>query len=200
MVTLLGSRFAMTKPPFDQKPTPAIIFWTLEMGLSCSARVRRLTGILRRAHVTIFIVDYRNFQSQLSGFSRIFEDFDWAPVIFTQDVQRKTYWIFLWNFFFKKSKIGHGGCTQNWIPSTTTVTEFSKTFPVFYKWPDLTDVQVMLRGTVWRKQICMAAVWRVQSPRSCIRSHARGLARGRLFENGFRHNFSKNCPQDLTIG
>ena len=51
-------------------------------------------------------------------------------------------------FFFKKSKIGHGGCTQNWIPSTTTVTEFSKTFPVFYKWPDLTDVQVMLTGTV----------------------------------------------------
>ena len=28
------------------------------------------------------------------------------------------------------------------------MTEFSKTFPVFYKWPDLTDVQVMLTGTV----------------------------------------------------
>jgi hypothetical protein len=28
------------------------------------------------------------------------------------------------------------------------VTEFSKTFPVFFKWPDLTDVQVMLTGTV----------------------------------------------------
>jgi hypothetical protein len=63
------------------------------MGLSCSARVRRLTGILRRAHVTIFKVDYGDFQSQLSGFSRIFEDFDWAPVIFTQDVQQKTYGI-----------------------------------------------------------------------------------------------------------
>ena len=95
MVTLLGARFAMSKPPFDQKPTPPINFWTLKMGLSCSARVRRLTGILRRAHVTIFIVAYGNFRSQLSGFSRIFEDFDWAPVIFTQDVQRKTYSIFL---------------------------------------------------------------------------------------------------------
>ena len=52
------------------------------------------------------------------------------------------------NFFFKKSKIGHGGPTQNRILRRTTVTEFSKTFPVFYKWPDLTNVQVMLRGTV----------------------------------------------------
>ena len=31
------------------------------------------------------------------------------------------------------------------------MTEFSKTFPVFYKWPDLTDVQVMLTGTVVEK-------------------------------------------------
>tara|TARA_B110000211_G_scaffold21742_1_gene22499 strand:+ start:464 stop:706 length:243 start_codon:yes stop_codon:yes gene_type:complete len=51
-------------------------------------------------------------------------------------------------FFFKKSKIGHGGPTQNWILRRTTVTEFSKTFPVFYKWPDLTDIQVVLHGTV----------------------------------------------------
>jgi hypothetical protein len=51
-------------------------------------------------------------------------------------------------FFFKKSKIGHGGSPRNSIPQGTTVTEFSKTFLVFYKWPDLTDVQVMLRGTV----------------------------------------------------
>ena len=28
------------------------------------------------------------------------------------------------------------------------MTEFSKTFPVFYTWPDLTDVQVVLTGTV----------------------------------------------------
>ena len=90
--------------PFAQKLTPAINFWTLKIGLSCSARVRRLTGILRRAHVTIFIVDYGDFRSQLSGFSRIFEDFDWAPVIFTQDVQRKTYGILLWKYFFPKIK------------------------------------------------------------------------------------------------
>ena len=71
--------------------TPPIKFRALEMGLLFSARVRRLTGMLRRARVTIFIVAYGKFQSQLSGFSRIFEDFDWAPVIFTQDVQRKTH-------------------------------------------------------------------------------------------------------------
>jgi hypothetical protein len=86
MVTVIRARFAMTKPPFAQKPIQVIIFWTLKIGLSSSARVRPLKGILRRAHVTIFIVDYGDFQSQLSGFSRIFEDFDWAPVIFTQDV------------------------------------------------------------------------------------------------------------------
>jgi len=51
-------------------------------------------------------------------------------------------------FFSKKSKIGHGGPTQNRILRRTTVTEFSKTFPVFYKWPDLTDIQVVLPGTV----------------------------------------------------
>ena len=51
-------------------------------------------------------------------------------------------------FFSKKTKIGHGGCTQIGILRTTTVTEFSKTFPVFYKWPDLTDVQVALTSTV----------------------------------------------------
>jgi hypothetical protein len=52
-------------------------------------------------------------------------------------------------FFSKKSKNGHGGCTQNLIPRATTVTEFSKIFLVFYKWPDPTDVQVALRGTVF---------------------------------------------------
>jgi hypothetical protein len=51
-------------------------------------------------------------------------------------------------FFSKKSKIGHGGSPRNRIPQGTTVTEFSKTFPVFYKWPDLTDVQVALTSTV----------------------------------------------------
>ena len=53
-------------------------------------------------------------------------------------------------FFSKKSKIGHGGCTRNWIPSATTVTEFSKIFLVFYKWPDLTDVQGILTSTVYK--------------------------------------------------
>ena len=95
MVTVMKARFATTKAVFGQEPTPEIIFCILKIGLLCSARVRRLTGILRRAHVTIFIVDYGDFQSQLSGFSRIFEDFDWAPVIFTQDVRRKTYGILL---------------------------------------------------------------------------------------------------------
>jgi hypothetical protein len=37
---------------------------------------------------------------------------------------------------------------RNYIPRATTVTDFSKTFLVFYKWPDLTDVQVVLRSTV----------------------------------------------------
>ena len=121
------------------------------MGLSCSARVRRLKGILRRAHVTIFIVDYEDFQSQLSGFSRIFEDFDWAPLIFTQDVRRKTYWILLWKYFFPKN-----------LKSVTVVArriEFQlqppwlnfrklSQFSIDSKLPDLTDVQVVLTGTV----------------------------------------------------
>ena len=63
-------------------------------------------------------------------------------------------------FFFKKSKIGHGITTWNSIPSSNTVTEFSKTFPVFYKWPDLTDVQVVLTSTVW----CI-------TPPACIIAH-----------------------------
>ena len=152
MVTVLGAWCAMTKLPFAQKPTPAIIFWTLKIGLSCSARVRRLTGILRRAHVTIFIVDYGDFQSQLSGFSRIFEDFRgfWLG---TNNIYprcpAKNIWDFPMKiFFFKKSKIGHGGPTQNRILRRTTVTEFSKTSLIFYKWTDLTVVQVVLTGTV----------------------------------------------------
>jgi hypothetical protein len=51
-------------------------------------------------------------------------------------------------FFFQKSKIGHGGPTQNRILRRTTVIEFSKTFLVLYKWPDLTDVQGILCSTV----------------------------------------------------
>ena len=56
---------------------------------------------------------------------------------------------FYYEFFFeKKSRIGRGGCTQNQIPRTTTVTEFSKTFLVFYEWPDPTDVQGIVRSAV----------------------------------------------------
>ena len=60
-----------------------------------------------------------NIYSRLWGLSvptfRIFEDFedfDWAPVIFTHDVQQKTYEIFIWKYFFsEKSKFCHGGCS-----------------------------------------------------------------------------------------
>jgi hypothetical protein len=54
--------------------------------------------------------------------------------------------FFYENIFFKKSKFCHGGCSWNGFLVTTTVTEFSKTFLDFYKWPDLTDVQVVLRS------------------------------------------------------
>jgi hypothetical protein len=52
------------------------------------------------------------------------------------------------NNFLKYKKIGHGGCTRNRISSATTVTELLKTFLVFYKWPNLTDIQVVLCSTV----------------------------------------------------
>jgi hypothetical protein len=48
------------------------------------------------------------------------------------------------------------------------VTEFSKTFPVFYKWPDLTDVQVMLTGTV---------VHRYNTPSPICRAASQGLVK-----------------------
>ena len=51
-------------------------------------------------------------------------------------------------YFFKKSKIGHGGPTQNRIMRRTTVTEFSKTFLVFYKWLNLKDVLVIMHSKV----------------------------------------------------
>ena len=97
-----------------------------------------------------------NIYSRLWGLSvptfRIFEDFRgfWLG---TSNIYpgcpAKNIWDFPMKiFFFKKSKIGHGGSPRNWIPQGTTVTEFSKTFLVFYKWPDLTDVQVVLSGTV----------------------------------------------------
>jgi hypothetical protein len=138
MVIVLGARFAMTKLPFARKPTPAIHFWTLKIGLSCSARVRRLTGILRRAHVTIFIIDYGDFQSQLTRFSRIFEDFDWAPVIFTQDVQRKTYGILLWKYFFSKNQ------------KSVTVVARGIEFQVQPPWQNFRKLsQFSINGRIW---------------------------------------------------
>jgi hypothetical protein len=50
--------------------TPCTIhFECLESGPNDSTRVRRLTGILRRARVRIFILAYGSFWFQLSGFS-----------------------------------------------------------------------------------------------------------------------------------
>ena len=96
-----------------------------------------------------------NIYRRLCGLSvptfRIFEDFRgfWLG---TSNIYpgcpAKNIWGFTIEIFFKKIKIGHGGCTRNRIPSATTVTEFSKTFLVFYKWPDLTDVQGILTSTV----------------------------------------------------
>jgi hypothetical protein len=108
--------------------------------------------VLRRAHVAIFMVDYENFRSQLFGFSSISKDFDWAPVIFTQDVHRKKYKMLLWKYFFTKNQksVTHAELYYAWI-YTYSVTEFSKTFLVFYKWPDLhADVGFVLTRTVPR--------------------------------------------------
>ena len=50
--------------------TPCIIhFECLESGPNDSTRVRRLTGVLRRARVKIFILAYGSFWFQLSEFS-----------------------------------------------------------------------------------------------------------------------------------
>ena len=121
------------------------------VGLSCSARVRRLTGI----HDTSTRSCY-NIYSRLWGLSvptfRIFEDF-WGFWLGTSNIYpgcpAKNIRDFTMKIFFsKKSKIGHGITTQNWILRSYTVTEFSKTFLVFYKWPDLTDVQGIVTSTV----------------------------------------------------
>ena len=92
-----------------------------------------------------------NIYSRLWGLSvptfRIFEDFRgfWLG---TNNIYpgclAKNIWYFRMKIFFsKKSKIGHGITTQNWILRSYTVTEFSKTLLVFYKWPNLTNVQVV---------------------------------------------------------
>ena len=88
-----------------------------------------------------------NIYSRLWGLSvptfRIFEDFRGfglgASNIYPGYPAKNILDFTMKIFFFKKSKIGHGGSPRNWIPQGTTVTEFSKTFLVFYKWPDLND-------------------------------------------------------------
>ena len=59
-----------TFAPWFAPSIPCIIhFGCLESGPNDSTRVRRLTGILRRARVKIFVLSYGSFWLQLSGFS-----------------------------------------------------------------------------------------------------------------------------------
>jgi hypothetical protein len=59
----------ISKPTFAPSTPCTIHFECLERGSNDSTRVRRLTNILRRARVKIFILAYGSFWSQLSGFS-----------------------------------------------------------------------------------------------------------------------------------
>ena len=58
----------ISKPTFSPSTPCTIHFECLESGPNGSTRVRRLTGILRRARVKIFILAYASFWFQLSGF------------------------------------------------------------------------------------------------------------------------------------
>ena len=57
------------KPTFAPSTPCTIHFECMESGPNDSTRVRRLTGILRRARVKIFILANGSFWFQLSGFS-----------------------------------------------------------------------------------------------------------------------------------
>jgi hypothetical protein len=59
----------ISKPTFAPSTSCTIHFECLESGSNDSTRVRRLTGLLRRAHVQIFILANGSFWFQLSGFS-----------------------------------------------------------------------------------------------------------------------------------
>ena len=59
----------ISKPTFSPSTPCTIHFECLESGPNDSTRVRRLTGILRRARVIIFILVYGSFWFQLSEFS-----------------------------------------------------------------------------------------------------------------------------------
>jgi len=67
----LSSFFEMSisKSTFAPSTLCTIHFECLESGPNDSTRVRRLTGILRRARVKIFILAYGSFWFQLSEFS-----------------------------------------------------------------------------------------------------------------------------------
>ena len=151
LISLYGdftrSQICHDKTTFRSKTDPTNKFLNLGNGLivfSSSSSTHRHTST-RSCY---------NIYSRLWGLSvptfRIFEDFRgfWLGTsnIYPRCPAKNILDFPMKIFFFKKSKIGHGGSPRNRIPQATTVTEFSKTFPVFYKWPDLTDVQVVLRG------------------------------------------------------
>ena len=123
----------------------------------------------------------------------------------------KNIWDFTIKNVFTKKKTGHGGTTRNRIPRSTTVTEFSEIFLVFYKWPDLTDVQGIVHGTVssvrrlfntviscllainvstnsWRAwHVIVPAIGRSVSSNSCSHTRERGRVAG--MEQSNKHIF-----------
>ena len=113
-----------------------------------SAGVMRINFVCNmRWKLHVIPLDRRLYSSTpvLRGFSRILT----GHLYYLSKMFSEKHMIFYYeNIFFKKSKIGHGGPTQNRIMRRTTVTEFSKTFLVFYKWLNLTDVQVIVRSKV----------------------------------------------------
>jgi hypothetical protein len=62
-------RLLISKATFAPSGPCTIHFECLESGQNGSTRVRRLTCILRRAHVKIIVLAYGSFWFQLSGFS-----------------------------------------------------------------------------------------------------------------------------------
>ena len=59
----------ISKPTFAPSTPCTIHFECLESGPNDSTRVRRLTVLLRRARVKIFVLAYGSFRFQLSEFS-----------------------------------------------------------------------------------------------------------------------------------
>jgi hypothetical protein len=104
VVTVIGARFATTKLWFRQKPTLLINFWFFKNALIVFS-----SGSSTHRHASTrscYDIYGRLWKLSVPTF-RIFEDFDWAPVIFTQDIQRKTYTavgFYYENIFFQKIK------------------------------------------------------------------------------------------------